>query len=209
MLHNILLHPVLASADFSNEFILTTDASDYGIGGVLSQIFDNNVERPIQYLSRTLSHHEKNYATTHKEALAIVWCVEQCRHYLMGSKFIIRTDHNALKWLMTVKDQNSKLMRWALSLMEYEFEIKHIKGKTNVVADALSRAPLEISINVVTRSKNKTNLIMEESIQHRQMCDEPIIINEDKLKIVKQMQWEDEELVPIMLYLTDKTLPDR
>ena len=93
--------PVLAFADYSLQFILTTDASDSGIGGVLSQCFDN-VEKPVMFLSRTLNQHEKNYATTHKECLAIVWCIKQCEHYLMANTFIVRTDHNALKWLMSV-----------------------------------------------------------------------------------------------------------
>lgn len=69
----------------------------------------------------------------------------------MGNKFEIRTDHAALKWLFAVKDSNSKLMRWSLILQEYDYEVKHIKGKSNVVADCLSRAPLNTTINVVTK----------------------------------------------------------
>ena len=201
--------PILAVADYNREFILTTDAKDYGIGGVLSQIFDNNIEKPVQYLSRTLNVHEKKYAPTHKEALAIVWCVEQCKHYLMGNKFQIRTDHSALKWLMSAKDQDSKLMRWALTLMEYDYEVIHIKGKSNVVADALSRAPLDITINVVTRNKHITDPSKHETENHnRSIGDETIMVNEDKLEVVKKMQWEDQVLKPIMVYLADKILPD-
>jgi hypothetical protein len=84
--------PVLAFADYNLKFILTTDACDSGIGGVLSQCFDG-VERPVQFLSRTLNHTERKYATTHKECLAIIWCIEECRHYLIGNKFTIRTDN--------------------------------------------------------------------------------------------------------------------
>jgi len=187
--------PVLAFPDYALQFILTTDACDSGIGGVLSQSFDG-VEKPVVYLSRTLNEHEKNYATTHKECLAIVWCIKQCEHYLLGKKFIIRTDHNALKWLMSVKDHNGKLMRWALTLMEFEFEIQHVKGKTNFVADALSRAPVNI---VVTVNKERKENDKEDAVE---------VPEGDRLDHIKQIQLEDDELTPIIHYLIDGTLPE-
>ena len=192
--------PVLAFADYTLQFILTTDACDSGIGGVLSQCFDN-VEKPVMFLSRTLNQHEKNYATTHKECLAIVWCIKQCEHYLMANKFIVRTDHNALKWLMSVKDHNGRLMRWALTLMEYDFEIHHVKGKTNFVADALSRAPVNM-VTAVNEEKKRTdaeNTVTPEAVE---------LIAGHKLDVIRRMQSEDEELIPIMLYLADGTLPE-
>jgi hypothetical protein len=193
--------PVLAFADYNFQFILTTDACDSGIGGVLSQSFEG-VEKPVLFLSRTLNEHEKNYATTHKECLAIVWCIKQCNHYLLGNKFIIRTDHNALKWLMSVKDHNGKLMRWALTLMEFDFEIQHVKGKTNVVADALSRAPVNM---IATENEEKKEQTQPADVVPTAGDD---TIAGDKLELVKRMQSQDEELVLIILYLTDGTLPD-
>ena len=192
--------PVLAFADYSLQFILTTDACDSGIGGVLSQCFDN-VEKPVMFLSRTLNQHEKNYATTHKECLAIVWCIKQCEHYLMANTFIVRTDHNALKWLMSVKDHNGRLMRWALMLMEYDFEIQHVKGKTNFVADALSRAPVNM---VATVNEEKNNRDAENTVT----SDAVELIVGHKLDVIRRMQSEDEELTHIILYLTDGTLPE-
>jgi hypothetical protein len=192
--------PVLAFPDYDLPFILTTDACDVGIGGVLSQVLDG-VEKPVLFLSKTLNEHEKHYATTHKECLAIVWCIKQCEHYLLGKKFTIRTDHHALKWLMSVKDSNGKLMRWALTLMEFEFEIQHVKGKTNFVADALSRAPVN-NINAMIGEQQ------EHDAEKKINIDGLEVIVGDKLQRIKQMQCEDEELAPLILYLPEGTLPE-
>jgi transposase InsO family protein len=196
--------PVLAFADYSLQFTLTTDACDSGIGGVISQCF-NGVEKPVQFLSRTLNHAERKYATTHKECLSIVWCIEECRHYLLGNKFIIRTDHNALKWLMNVKDHNAQLMRWALMLMEYKFEIQHVKGKTNVVADALSRAPV---INMVATVRDKRKQEEKDQNESALESDEVDMIAGNKLEVIKEMQLQDDDLLPVIMYLTDGTLPE-
>jgi transposase InsO family protein len=194
--------PVLAFPDYKLKFILTTDACDSGIGGVLSQCIEG-VEKPVQFLSRTLNHTERKYATTHKECLAIIWCIEECRHYLIGNRFTIRTDHNALKWLMSVKDHNAQLMRWALMLLEYEFEIIHVKGKTNVVADALSRAPINLISTVIEEQK-----LMEKVSEDESKITEADMISGDKIELIKQMQTQDEELMPIILYLIDGSLPE-
>ena len=88
--------PVLSYPDFKAEFILDTDASNHGIGAVLSQL-KNGVEHPVAYASRTLSKAERNYCVTRKELLAVVEFVKQFRHYLQGPKFRIRTDHAPLR----------------------------------------------------------------------------------------------------------------
>lgn len=93
---------------------------------------------PVCYPSRTLKKEELNYSTTEKELLAIVWATKRLRQYLLERKFIIQTDHQALKWLFNVKDPSSRLLRWGLRLEEYEYEIEYKKGKENTAADALS-----------------------------------------------------------------------
>ena len=113
---------------------MTTDASNDGLGAILSQ--DGH---PCCYISRTLNPPEKNYSTTEKELLAIVWAVKRLRQYLLGKRFIIQTDHQALKWLKNVKDPSSRFMRWRLKLEEYDYDIEYKKGKENQAADALSR----------------------------------------------------------------------
>ncbi|KAL1448524.1 hypothetical protein WDU94_006581 [Cyamophila willieti] len=139
---NVLLEePVLQYPDFTKTFNLTTDASNFAIGAVLSQGVIGK-DKPIAFASRTLNDHEKNYSTTEKELLSIVWSVKHFRPYLYGRKFIIVTDHKPLQWLFSVKDPSSKLIRWRLRLEEYEYEITYKKGKQNTNADALSRIEL-------------------------------------------------------------------
>lgn len=130
----ITSEPVLQPPDFNKLFVLTTDASQFAIGSVLSQ---NG--HPICYASRTLSDHEIRYSTIEKEALAVVWSVKRFRIYLYGRKFQIQTDHKPLVWLHNIKEPNMKLQRWKIMLNEYDFDITHIKGRHNTVADALSR----------------------------------------------------------------------
>ena len=119
--------PVLRYPDYKKEFTLTTDASNKGLGAVLSQ-----EGHPCYYISRTLNKAEENYNTTEKELLAIVWAVKRLRQYLLGHKFKIQTDHQALTWLFNVKDPSSRLLRWRLKLEEYDYTIEYCKGKENL-----------------------------------------------------------------------------
>lgn len=134
--------PVLACPDFSVPFTLQTDASDYGLGAVLTQVLDG-AERVIAYASRVLNGAEKNYSATEKECLAIIWGVRKMRPYLEGYHFNVITDHLSLKWLNSIENPTGRLARWALELQQYTFSIHYRKGRNNVVADALSRQPLE------------------------------------------------------------------
>lgn len=129
--------PILQFPDFSKEFILTTDASNFAIGAILSQ-GEPGKDLPIAYASRTLNKAEINYSTIEHELLAIVWAVQHFRPYLFGRKFTIYTDHRPLAFLFNCKNQSSRLLRWRLKLEEYEYTIKYKAGKTNQ-ADALSR----------------------------------------------------------------------
>lgn len=130
---------VLIYPDFNDPFLLATDASSEASGAVLSQI-RNGTERPIAYASRQLNAAEKNYSTTEKELLAVVWATRQFRCYLLGRKFTLFTDHAALKWLLSLKDPSSRLTRWALRLVEFEYNVEHKPGRKHTNADALSRA---------------------------------------------------------------------
>ncbi|XP_033236139.1 uncharacterized protein [Drosophila pseudoobscura] len=135
--------PVLACPDFSEKFSLQTDASEQGLGAVLTQKIRDE-ERVIAYASRRLSKAEENYSVTEKECLAIVWSIRKLRCYLEGYRFDVITDHLALKWINSIDNPTGRIARWALELQQYQFDIRYRRGKQNVVADALSRQPLEL-----------------------------------------------------------------
>lgn len=139
--------PILQYPDFSKPFVLTTDASNVALGAVLSQGVIGS-DKPVCYASRTLNKSEQNYSTIEKELLGIVWATKYFRPYLYGRKFEIVTDHKPLTWLMSLKEPNSKLVRWRLKLEEYDYDVVYKKGKLNSNADALSR--IEININEST-----------------------------------------------------------
>ena len=137
-----LLHaPILGyPKEDGGSFILDTDASNYGIGGVLSQVQDNK-EVVIAYASRTLSPAETNYCVTRKELLAIVHHVKLFKNYLLGRPFLVRTDHSSLKFLYRFKEPEGQLARWIDFLQSYTFQIEHRPGLQHANADALSRQP--------------------------------------------------------------------
>ena len=111
--------PMLKPPDFNKGFILFIDASMLGIGAVLTQIDDSEVERPVAYFSRKLNQHQIKYSTVEKECLALVLAVEHFAIYLTcGQKVIVYSDHNPLVFLNKMKEKNKKLLRWNLYLDE-------------------------------------------------------------------------------------------
>lgn len=130
---DILIYP-----DFNKPFLLTTDASDHAIGAVLSQ-GEVGKDKPIHFASRTLSRSEEGFSVPEKEMLAIYWALQTFRNYLYGSKFKILTDHQPLTFSLSAKNTNAKLKRWKAYLEEHDYSIEYKPGKSNVVADALSR----------------------------------------------------------------------
>ena len=133
--------PILALPLFSNQFVLDTDASDVGIGAVLSQKQPDGSERVIAYASRVLSKPERRYCVTRKELLAAVSFIKHFRPYLLGNPFLLRTDHSSLTWLYNFKNPEGQLARWLEALQEYNFTIEHRKGRLYGNADAMSRKP--------------------------------------------------------------------
>ena len=102
----------LANFDFTKPFIVDNDASDVGIGAVLSQLNKSSVEQPLAYYSRSLSMPERIYAVTRKEILALVDALRHFRCYVIGKRFKVRTDHSALQWLRTFKEPVGQVARW-------------------------------------------------------------------------------------------------
>ena len=127
--------PIIRIADPNKDFMVCTDACNDGLCGVLTQ--DGHV---IAYESRKLKIHERNYATYDLELAIVIHALKMWRHHLIGRKFILMTDNKGLKYLLDQPNLNAKQARWLAFLSEYDkFEIQHIKGKENKVADALSR----------------------------------------------------------------------
>lgn len=138
----LITPPILAFPNFNLDFILSTDASIISCSGILANR-DGKDERPIQYFSRSLNAAQSKYSTVELELLAIIWSVEWLRPYLYGRKFYIYTDHKPLIYLFSNRNMSSRLHRWRLLFMEYQFEILHREGKSNFGPDALSRIKLE------------------------------------------------------------------
>ena len=128
--------------DLQQTFILQTDACDRGLGAVLLQGPPED-RHPIAFISRKLYPRETRYSTVEKECLAVKWALDSLRYYLLGRQFILETDHKALRWLERMKDTNSRITRWYLAMQPFKFEVHHIPGKENAMADYLSRCPSE------------------------------------------------------------------
>lgn len=173
----------------SSEFILQTDASNLSTSAVLL----NNDLRPVAYASRPLNNSEKNYPTIQKEMLAVVWGIKYFRPYLFGRKFTIMTDHKPLVYLFGIKDPSSRLLTFPLTLEEYDFKIVYIKGKDNVIADALSR--ICITSDELKEMNSKLMAVMTRAQKRRE--EEKKVMNESN---------KDESVIPSVS--TDKR-PDQ
>ena len=133
--------PILALPKVGLPYSMDTDASDFQFGAALFQTHEEGSRKPIGFWSRSLHAAERNYSTSEKECLAVVWGVATLRPYLQGVHFTVHTDHSSLRCLMEINDPSGRLMRWRLRLGEFDFEVKYKKGNLNAQADALSRLP--------------------------------------------------------------------
>ena len=133
---------VLAYPDYSKEFILTTDSSLFGHGGVLSQIDDEGNERPLAFASAAIPKNKRSDPPMLLELRAIIFAVSKFENFLRGApKFRIKTDSLALVYLDKINKPTAQFIRWRLYLSQFKFTIEHVQGKYNVVSDCLSRNP--------------------------------------------------------------------
>ena len=135
---SLISAPIVQPPDWNLPFEIMCDASDFAVGAVLGQRVDKKLNL-IHYASKTLDPAQKNYATTEKEFLAVVFACDKFRQYIVDSKVIIHTDHAAIRYLMEKKDAKPRLIRWVLLLQEFDLHIVDRKGAENHVADNLSR----------------------------------------------------------------------
>ena len=129
----LMTAPVLVIPSSDRQFVVYTDASLMGLGGVLMQ-----VQRVVAYASRQLRIHERNYPTHDLELDAVVFALKIWRHYLYGVQFELFTDHKSLRYLFSQKELNQRQSRWLEFIKDYEFAFQYHPGKANIVVDALS-----------------------------------------------------------------------
>ncbi|WJZ90962.1 hypothetical protein VitviT2T_010076 [Vitis vinifera] len=130
--------PIVRAPNWKLPFEVMCDSSDLAMGAVLGQREDGK-PYVIYYVSKTLNEAQRNYTTTEKELLAVVFALDKFRAYLVGSSIVVFIDHSALKYLLTKQDAKARLIRWILLLQEFNLQIQDKKGVENVVADHLSR----------------------------------------------------------------------
>jgi hypothetical protein len=136
----LITEPLLRHPDPSRVYHVYTDSSMRAVGGVAAQMYEDG-EHPVQFESRLMTGAELNYQVHEQELLALVYILGKFRHLLEGVKFKVFTDNRSLVFLTTQKDLSRRQARWQELLSRYDFELKHIAGVKNVIADALSRMP--------------------------------------------------------------------
>lgn len=137
--------PILAHPDFSRPFIIDSDASQFALGAVCSQLNDENQEHPVAYASRTLTAAERNYSATKREALGVYWAVHRAFHsYTYGATFLLRTDHSALTSIFGHGPAPEPMIAgWQLQMSQYTYTILHRAGNQHSNADGMSRPSKE------------------------------------------------------------------
>ena len=162
--------PVLVHYIPENLLKLTTDASPYGVGCVLSHVLPDGKEAPIAFASRTLSSAEQNYSQVEREGLAIIFGVCKFNQFLYGREFILVSDNKPLIAIFNPKKDipqysANRLRRWAVILSNYRYKIEYIKSKNNT-ADFLSRSPIKNNKNEIWQSvdPNYINYFSENSL---------------------------------------------
>jgi hypothetical protein len=129
--------PTLFFMDDTLPVFMHTDASKYGIGAYLFQLDNEGNEKPIAFISKTLTDTQRRWHTPQKEAYAIFYAFKQLDYLIRGVKFTLRTDH---KNLIYINDTMTEMViRWKIAVQDYDFDIEHIPGVNNIVADGLSR----------------------------------------------------------------------
>ena len=185
--------PVLSFPKLGEPFIVEVDASNHAVGGVLSQVGNDDCLHPVAYFSTALQPSQKNWSATTKEAFALVSAVRHWQVYLAGTTFVLNSDHNPLTHLREQKDPRGKFARWLAELEEFDYSVQYIPGKFNIKADALSRnkaasdiqPPTEFEENIYALFGNKEGFrvqLKEEQSKDPLISDATIcVLNGEKI----------------------------
>ena len=201
---SLITPPTLAYPDMSKPFILYTDASDTCIGAVLTQVQDD-IEKPIHYLSHKLSKTQCNYPIIQKEMYSIVYALNKLDHYLNGSEFVIKTDHKPLKYLFSAPMKNKRIQLWSIVISGYNCTIEYVQGVKNERADLLSRyvAPvINPSISVI--NSDVTQLPTSNFPDKQTTFQPPRIIPDTDFDMVSEQE-KDPDLLTLKTSVLDKT----
>ncbi|GBL94134.1 Retrovirus-related Pol polyprotein from transposon 17.6 [Araneus ventricosus] len=147
-------------------------------------------EHPIEYASRLLNSAKTNYSTTEREALAVVWALNKFKGYIEGSKITVVSEHQPLKWLMKLKSPPGRLARWSLQLQSFNLNLEYIPGKSNAVADMLSRLDYDQEIPSCEENTFSIDFPARSPMELR---EEQLIV-EDLRKIIYRFENDDKDV---------------
>jgi len=185
--------PCLAIYDPNRETIISCDASLKGMGSTLSQVQDDGTIRPVSFASRSLLPAERNYANIEREATAAAWACDKFKEFIIGKRITIQTDHKPLLQIFKTKhldELSPRIQRIRLRLMRYDFIMAYVPGKQLLVADTLSRAPLEVADDNCKELEEETQAFV-------QMVLSSIDINDSNVARILEEQNKDSTLTEL------------
>jgi len=186
--------PILVIPDLDKEFRVEADASNFATGGVLLVKCEDELWRPVAFISKALNETERNYEIHDKEMLAVIQCLEAWRHFLEGAqlKFEIWTDHKNLEYFMTSQNLNRRQARWALYLSRFNFTLKHVPGSKMGKADRLSgRSDWEKG----TEGDNEQRTLLKPEWIKQVRVGEVIVEGVDVLERIRKSEARDDEVI--------------
>lgn len=146
--HALTETPVLKGPNWSLPFHIHTNAFDYAIGAILGKKVDN-LENAIYFISKNMQGPELDYTATEKEMLAVIYALNKFRHYIIGYKIYVHTDHTTIRYLMNKPSITGRLARWLLLMQEFDITVVDKPGKSNVVADYYYRHQLQDNLTAI------------------------------------------------------------